>query len=147
MHYFERFPLIRGIFRTRTYRQGILVEKYEDHNLIVNEPRIRLAHLLAGEEDCVTIGAVAFGTNGDYPDRTDTLITNQFVKTLSGHSFPDVGHIQFDWELRAPENNGMAILEFGLVTADGQLFARKTRTNPIYKESDISIEGQWTIIF
>jgi hypothetical protein len=139
--------MIQGIFKTRTYRRGVLVEEYEDHNLIVDEPRIRLAHLLAGREAHIAIGSIAFGTNGNFPDRTDTIITNQFVKTLSGHSFPDTGHVQFDWELRAAENNGMAILEFGLLIADGHLFARKTRINPIHKESDISIEGHWTIVF
>jgi hypothetical protein len=45
------------------------------------------------------------------------------------------------------EANGMAIREFGLLTANGTLFARRIRANPIYKESDISIEGEWIIIF
>jgi hypothetical protein len=38
-------------------------------------------------------------------------------------------------------------MEFGLLCADGTLFARRTRTKPINKESDISLSGSWTIIY
>jgi hypothetical protein len=40
----------------------------------------------------------------------------------------------------------MAIREFGLMTEDGTLFARRVRANPICKESNISIEGEWSFI-
>jgi len=41
----------------------------------------------------------------------------------------------------------MAINEFGLLTSDGTLFARKNRNTPINKDSDIALEGQWIIYF
>jgi hypothetical protein len=57
--------------------------------------------------------------------------------------------------LGTTEANGMAILEFGLMSDDGTLFSRRIREDengtpvnkPINKESDISIIGQWIIIF
>lgn len=139
--------LLRGNFKTRVFRSGTLVEVYEDNNLIVNKAKFQMAHLLVGEFTGRNIAGIAFGTNGAIPEETDTVIANQFVKPLSGFSYPENGIARFIWELLTSENNGMAIREFGLLTADGELFARKTRTNPLNKESDISIEGQWDIIF
>jgi hypothetical protein len=45
------------------------------------------------------------------------------------------------------EANGKAIMEFGLICTDGTLFARKNRAKAIEKDSDISLEGKWRIIF
>jgi hypothetical protein len=144
--FLEKVPM-RGVFKTFVYRRGVLVEEYCDDNLIVNGARLQMAHLVAGDAAQRHINRIAFGTNGTEPDPADTLITNQYAKSISGVVYPENGRAQFDWELLVTENNGMAILEFGLLTQDGTLFARKTRTSPIYKESDISIEGHWTIIF
>jgi hypothetical protein len=131
----------------RVYRSGILTEKYEEHNLIVDMARFQMAHLVAGDTDGQYVALIAFGTNGTEPVAADTVITNPFIKPLTDYSFPESGIVRFDWDLSVEENNGMAIREFGLLTIGGTLFARKARTNPIYKESDISIEGQWTIKF
>jgi hypothetical protein len=138
---------MHGILSMRVYRSGILIEEYEEHNLIVNMARFQMARLIAGDTEGRHITHIAFGTSGTEPAAADTVITGQFAKPLSGFSFPENGKVQFDWELPVTENNGMAIREFGLLTADGALFARRARTNPINKESDISIEGHWIIIF
>jgi len=139
--------LLRGVFEMRVYKAGKLMEEITDNNLIVNIAREQMAHLVAGETSERHITSIAFGTNNVDPEPGDTVITGQFVKPLLGYSFPANGRVRFDWILGVTENNGMAIREFGLLTADERLFARKTRTNPINKESDISIEGNWTIIF
>jgi hypothetical protein len=131
----------------RVYRSGVLIEEYEEHNLIVDTARFQMARLTAGDTDGRHITHIAFGTSGTAPAAADTVITGQFARPLIGISFPESGKVQFDWELPVTENNGMAIREFGLLTADGTLFARRARTNPINKESDISIEGHWIIIF
>lgn len=143
---FEEVP-VNGIFRLKVYRSGVLIEEQEDSNLIVNGARIQMAHLVAGEVTGRHITKIAFGTSGKEPEPTDTAITNQFVKPISDFSYPESGRVTFDWELLVTENNGMAILEFGLLSHDGTLFARKSRVNPIHKASDISLEGQWTLIF
>jgi hypothetical protein len=142
----EKIPL-RGNFETRVFRSGRLVEVYEEHNLITSAARFQMTRLLAGDVSGRSIAAIAFGTNGTVPAETDTLIANQFVKSLDGFSYPENGIVRFSWGLLTSENNGMAICEFGLLTADGTLFARKTRTNPLNKEPDISLEGYWDIIF
>jgi hypothetical protein len=77
----------------------------------------------------------------------DTALTSPYVKNLAGAAYPQEGQVSFSWNLTTSEANGKAIMEFGLLTADGKLFCRRTRTTPINKESDISLEGTWTIIF
>ena len=144
--FYEKISL-RGVFEMRVYKSGKLIEEILDDNLIVNIAREQMARLVAGETSGRHIASIAFGTNNADPEPTNTVITGQWSKAVLGHSFPAVGKVRFDWQLGISENNGMAIREFGLLTANGMLFARKTRTNPINKESDISIEGSWTIIF
>jgi hypothetical protein len=142
----EQVPL-RGVFTMRTYKSGKLIEEVSEDNLIVNIAKEQMAHLVAGNTTNRNITKIAFGTNNADPTPSDSVITGQWSKALLGYSFPESGMVRFDWQLGLTENNGMAIREFGLLTADGQLFARKTRTNPINKESDISVEGSWTIKF
>ncbi|MDR3019901.1 MAG: hypothetical protein LBU66_03240 [Treponema sp.] len=129
----------------KTYQSGVLVDEYEDDNLVVSAARSQMARLVAGEAGR-QIAKIAFGTNGKAPNPADSFIINQFVKNISSYNFQDE-RVLFDWELKVTENNGMDILEFGLLTADDILFARKTRANPLRKTADISLEGQWTLIF
>jgi len=138
---------MHGKFHLLVYRKGILIEEWSDPNLIVIGARQQLANVLASESSNIFINRIAFGTNGDVPEYSDTLITNQFVKSFSGYTFPSPGEVQFNWLLKETENNGMAISEFGLLTSDGSLFARKTRSFPINKDLDISLEGHWIISF
>jgi len=142
----EKFTF-RGIFKMVVKKGGKVIEEYEDHNLIVNGARNQAARLFAGNTADRSIARIAFGTSGITPAVSDTAITNAYTKAVSGFEFPDMGQVQTNWELGVNENNGMAIMEFGLLSADGTLLCRKVRQNPIYKESDISIEGHWTWIF
>lgn len=142
----ESFPLT-GIFELTVKKDGKVIERYRDDNLIVNGARNQAAQLFAGNTERRSIAKIAFGTNGTAPVVGDTAITNAFVKDVVGFEFPDMGQVQTNWILNTDENNGMAIMEFGLLSADGTLLCRKVRDNPIHKEADISIEGSWTWIF
>ena len=137
---------IKGSLTVRVYKEGVLVEETTEHNLVVNGGRDQIARLIAGKVTGRSIDRIAFGTNGTAPEVADSVITNQYARDVDGFGYPQTGQVQIDWNLPVAENNGMAILEFGLLTVDGTLFARRTRQNPIYKESDISIEGHWTIV-
>jgi hypothetical protein len=142
---------LRGIFTMTAYKgyggNRKIIETVEDHNLIVNLARVSMAHLIAGDVAKRSMLSIAFGTNGNTPTVDDTAITDPFVKGLGVVTYPQVGQVRFAWNLTTSEANEMAIMEFGLLTADGNLFCRRTRTTPINKESDISLEGTWTIIF
>jgi hypothetical protein len=140
---------LKGILKYTVFRNGVAVEDVEETNLIVTAGRTQLAHLLAGDVAERRIARIAFGTSGVPPALSDTEIANRYLKNISGFSFPEPGQITFNWGLGTAEANGKAILEFGLLCADNTLFSRRIRESgrPINKESDISLEGEWTIIF
>ena len=140
---------LKGILKYKVFKNGVLQEEVEDNNLIVNGARQQMARLIAGEFTGRNITKIAFGVNGNIPSVKDTEITSPFEKNVDGYLFPDTGAVQFDWRLSVNEANGKSIYEFGLITADGTLFCRRIRENgkPINKDNDISIVGQWVIIF
>jgi hypothetical protein len=144
--FIERSAL-RGILRYTVFKKGVAVEKFEDDNLIVNGARFQMARLVAGNVTGRNIDRIAVGTSGDVPAITDTEIAAPFIKAVDGFDYPENGQVQIRWKLLTSEANGKEIREFGLLTADGMLFARRIRDKPIFKESDISIEGEWIIIF
>jgi hypothetical protein len=138
---------VRGDFHIRVYWRGKLIEEYEEHNLIVNSARLAMTKLVAGAGTGKNINRIAFGTNGNIPVAGDTAITSPYTKNISSISYPANNKVEFAWSLGTDEANGKAISEFGLLCADGSLFARKSRTKPLNKDSDIAIDGQWIIIF
>ena len=144
---FVEQPALRGRLCYTVFKNGVPVEQFEDNNLIVTGARLQMAHLIAGDVSGRSINRIAVGTNSDVPTALDTEITDPFFKEVDGFEYPADGHVQINWKLLVSEANSKKIREFGLFTADGTLFARRFRENPIYKESDISIEGQWIIIF
>jgi hypothetical protein len=143
----DQYPAeLRGEFWMKVYRKGRLIEEYEDRNIIVDGARSAIARLISGDGAGKNINRIAFGTSNAAPSPDNTAITGAFAKNFIGYSYPMTGQVLFSWDLLTTEANGKGILEFGLLCADGTLFARKTRTKPLEKDSDISIEGQWLII-
>jgi hypothetical protein len=142
---------LRGVLKVNVYKgegeSRKLIETFEDDNLIVNLARTSMAHLIAGDVENRSMKTIAFGTNGNAPTIGDTEITNSYTKNVGSITYPAVGQVRFAWNLTTAEANGKAIMEFGLLTADGKLFCRRIRATPINKENDISLEGTWTIIF
>jgi hypothetical protein len=145
---------VKGILRYTVFKKGIPIEEVEDENLIVNGARLQMAHLVAGDFIGRNIKKIAFGTNGNLPVLTDTQITNAFIKDIDRYLFPADGKVQFNWTLNEDEANGLAIIEFGLLTAGLVLFSRRIREDkhsrplpPINKEDDTGLEGQWILEF
>jgi hypothetical protein len=138
---------LRGSVYVGIYKKGHLVDEWQDANLVVNGAREQLACLIASATENKYINRVAFGTNGSESDVSNTFITDQFVIPISSYSFPSNGQVRFNWLLKEKDNNGMAILEMGLLMADNKLFARKVWQNPFNKDSTISLEGHWIISF
>lgn len=140
---------VRGEF-TLIVRDAIgrIIEEYTDKNLIVNLAKTSLAALLGGNGANKNVSKIAFGTNGVAPDVADTVITGAVVKAIAGGSitYPEFNSVLFAYTLGLAEGNGLAIAEFGLLSNDNTLFARKTRS-VINKTSDISFSGTWKIIF
>ena len=144
---FTEKAAISGTFRLKIRKQGKIVETFEEKNLIVNGARSAMEHLIAGNVDGKSVTHIAFGTSGNVPTPDDTEIANPFTKPVTAISFPETGGVEFSWDLLSTEANGKAIMEFGLLCADGTLYARKHRVSAINKDSDIAVEGQWIINF
>lgn len=135
-----------GRLSVQVYNQGRLIDAWGSKNLIVGTARAVLAELIAGAGS--PIAHIEFG-EGDTPASIeDTVLTNGYRRPLGAHHFPSPGHVSFEFGLATDEANGMIIREYGLITTTGLLFSRKSRGGGgIEKTPDISLAGQWTIMF
>lgn len=137
----------RGHFHLEIYKKGVLIEVFDEENLIVDNSKQIHAMLLGGNVANNSVTKISFGTNGTAPVGGNTAITNPYTKNLDSVSYPATNQVCFNFSLGATEDNGVAILEFGLITGAGTLYARKTRATALNKDTDISFNGSWTINF
>lgn len=114
-------------------------------NLVVTLGKKSLAHLLGGATNGVT--KIQAGTNATATALTDTTITGGSLPVnIVSSVYPLDGSIMFNFTFGTGDANGITIVEFGLLTADGVLFSRITRAG-IVKTSAISVVGTWQIDF
>lgn len=137
----------RGIFALDIFRQGCLIDHFEDDNLIVTVGRESVARLIGGDVSGRSIVNIGFGTNGAAANPADAALTGAFVKAIDSHSYPVSTSVQFNFSLGTTEAVGLSIYEFGLLTSSGFLHARKVRGGPLLKDIDISLTGTWTLIY
>lgn len=149
MHPFDIIEPPSGRFVLAVRHKGLLVPALcmDEKNLIVNGSKAIHAALLGGTVANNSVTKIAFGTNGTAPAGGDTALSGAFVKAVDGVTYPTSSSVQFAFSLASAENNGMAILEFGLLTQGGALYARKVRSVALNKDSDLSFSGTWTITF
>ncbi|SAK98601.1 hypothetical protein AWB80_07557 [Caballeronia pedi] len=142
---FERAP--HGLFVLRIFRDDKLIETFEEKNLIVTNSQQIHAKLLGGAITGMSVTQIGFGTSLTAPAAGNTSLTSAYMKTLDSVSYPAANQVSFNFSLGSAEDNGVNIGEFGLFTASGLLYARKTRTSAIPKASDLSFTGSWIINF
>jgi Flp pilus assembly protein TadG len=130
----------------RAYRNGVLIDTLDDANLVVTASKQIQCNAL-GNTSGWTITQMGFGTNGTNPALTDTALTGQYAKAFDSVTFPATNQVQFNFSLGVNEANGLSIQEFGLLTTNGKLFARKVRLAALVKQSDITLSGSWIITF
>lgn len=136
-----------GEFRLDVLRRGVLLERTAEPNLVVDNFKLIHARLLGGSVTGRSVATFGVGTSGTTPAGANTALTSAFTKALDSVSYPATNQVAFNFSLLATEANGKAILEFGLFTGDGTLYARKVRASALNKESDISFTGSWVITF
>lgn len=144
----DGFSGLRGEFSiTLKDKDGNTVFTYTDHNMIVTGAKRALCQLLSNPgADGKTITQIGFGRSNITPTPNDTSLTGAYTKQIDSYMYPDNSRVAFKWSLDYDECNGMNIVEFGLITADNTLFARKVR-GAIAKDSDLRLEGEWIIRF
>jgi len=136
-----------GLIELDIFRHGRLIERFSDKNLIVDNSKQMHARLLGGDATNRTITQFGIGTNGTAPAAGNTALTGAYLKAVDSITYPASNQVRFAFSLGAGEANGIAILEFGLLTANNTLYARKVRAQALAKESDLTLSGTWTISF
>lgn len=126
-------------------REGRVIQRIDQDNLIVNVGKQAMARLLGAADSNKRVTQIAFGTSGVPVSGGQTAITSSYVKALDGVTYSGTSAI-FQYALEYNENNGMTIQEFGLLCDDNTLFSRITR-NSLQKTADIRLTGTWTITF
>ena len=128
--------------------EGKMIAVHDWDNLITNIGYLAAAQALAGVSGAA-INSVAMGTNSVAPALTDTAITNPFSVPVTGAVYhpnltDDPKWVQFNFTVGFFQAVGMNIYEWGLITADGRLFSRLTRSL-ISKTNEMQLVGKWTI--
>lgn len=136
-----------GHFLLKVFHGLELVETMDEANLIVDGSKQAHAHLIGGDVTNRSVTKIGFGTSGTAAAAGNTTLTGSFVKNIDSVEYPSTTQVRFNFSLASGENNGMAILEFGLLTAGSVLYARKVRSTALNKASDLSFSGSWTITF
>lgn len=143
----DEFSGPTGSVFLKIFRGGNFVQSWCDHNLIVTGSKLVHAQLLGGAVTGNSVASIGFGTSGTAPVVGNTTLTGAYTKALDGVSYPASNQVTFAFSLGSGEANPLAILEFGLLTASGALYARTTRAAALNKAADISLSGTWTITF
>ena len=143
---------LHGEFCINIFRDGEIVERIEECNLIVNSGRVRLAELAAGKSSAY-ITQIGVGSGSNIENEDDTQLEEQQLFPLKTITV-EGRDAKFEFELGINDANGLSIREFALFCSDNVMFSHKVRINPdtgkartIEKESDIQITGYWIIHF
>lgn len=136
-----------GLFVLDVFRKGEHIERFEDKNLIVDNSKQIHAKLLGGSVAQQSVTQFGVGTSGTAPAGGNTSLTGQYLKAIDQVTYPLTNQVQFAFSLGTAEANGMAIMEFGLFTAAGALYARKVRSAALNKDTDLTLAGTWLISF
>lgn len=151
---------IQGIFELIvTDIRGNIINTGRDSNIIMNQAKTDLAHLVANDAaSSHVITEFAFGSGGHDPnsiadalsvDPADTALTSEISgirQTISSSSFPAFNSVTLTAQLGSSAGNGQIISEYGLITGAGTLFAKKTR-GALTKTSDLILTINWTLVF
>lgn len=144
----ERSVSPEGRIYVEVRRRGELVDVMHEKNLIVSGASAVFASLLGGTSQSVNaVTQIGFGTNGTAPASGNSSLTGAYTKAIDSVTYPVAGTVQFNFSLGTGEDNGMAILEFGLFTAAGTLVSRRVRSSALNKGTDVSLTGNWQIVF
>ena len=149
---FEDSARLHGELHLEIRRGREIIGRYDDHNLIVDAGRHRMAQMAAGESTSA-IAFIGVGESGEEEAAGDTGLLNQQLFPLAAKA-SDGTDARFDFLIGPGQGNGMSIREFGLFCADGTMFSRRVRRRKsdgepsvIEKEDDISVQGYWVIHF
>ena len=129
-------------------RDGETVETHDWNNLITKTGYHAVGQCLAGIAGA-RINRIAVGTNDTAPTFDDTAITNAVTSAITNAEYSVMGvetneWVKFHFNVGYFQAVGMNITEWGLITQDGRLFSRVTRS-AIQKTNEIMLTGYWIV--
>lgn len=140
----DGYPGVRGRLCFAVRKNGKIIEKFDDHNLVVDAGRVWMARLAEGKATPAIV-KIGIGENNAPENRLDTEIKDCVFIPITPSRSGMTAH--FDFLIGRDDANGINIHDFGLYTADNTLFSRRVRQEDLQKADDIEIEGFWEIYF
>lgn len=148
---------ITGIFELDILdKNGNIIERYIDHNTVVDVGREVICDLLGGAITGKKIDRIHFGSNGNDATIADTFATLDQTdgslttpSTTVTASYPTTTSVKYTWTMSSAQNNGASLREYALIVDDATLqilFSRKVR-DVIEKDNTMTLDGNWTLIF
>lgn len=141
-------PLTGEIY-AKIYKRGKVIEEIDDHNLVVDIGRKRLAELAAGKVSSYTnsyISHIGLGSGNLTESVNDTELTDQQLFPLTSVEV-NGRDVQCNFFIANDEAVGLSIHELGLFCTDGTMFSHRVREGVIEKFDDIEIRGYWILHF
>lgn len=137
--------IARGEVDIMIYKDGKEIGRIYENNLVVTLGKTNIAKLLGGDPGGKPITKIGVGESNVGPYVTDNALTNAFIKDVTSVSYPDAQSVLYNIDITDLDANGLTIREFGLLTADSVLCARKVRDTDIIKTNSIRLVGTWKI--
>ena len=145
MKFEDSIKPITGEIHFKVYRNKRVIDQFDDHNLVVDAGRIKLANLAAGKTTSA-ISQIGVGSGSTSENIADTQLENQQLFPLTSIEV-NGRDVQCNFHLNNNDAVGLAIREFGLFCSDGTMFSHRVRKGVIEKENDIEIRGYWILHF
>lgn len=144
----DKYQPLSGRLHYLVFKHGKLMERVDGPNLIVNNSKKILSHLIKGDDTATwAISKIGFGTGQIAPYAGQAALVSPTYLAFDAITLPDDRSVSFNFTLGAGDANGKAIFEFGLLSANNTLFSRKTRAKALIKTSEIVVTGSWIITF
>ena len=141
--------LITGEIHLEVYRDNRLIDTIDDHNLVVDAGRKRLAELAAGKVGSYAesyITHIGLGSGNTVESVNDTALVDQQLFPVSSVEV-NGRDVQCNFFIANNEAVGLSIHELGLFCADGTMFSHRVRQGIIEKYEDIELKGYWILHF
>ncbi len=156
MRFEDSTKKVTGEIHLEVYKKNKFVKEINDHNLVVDAGRRRLAELAAGKVGNYTesyITHIGLGSGSKIESVSDTELENQQLFPLTNVEL-NGRDVKCNFFIADNEANGLSIRELGLFCADGTMFSHRVRLNEetgevgvIEKFSDIELKGFWVLHF
>ena len=140
---------VTGEIHLEVRRDNKTIAEFNDHNLVVDAGRKRLAALAAGKVGNYVesyISHIGLGSGSNEETINDTSLENQQLFPLTSIEV-DGRDVKCNFFIADSEAIGLSIRELGLFCADGTMFSHRVRQGVIQKYEDIELKGFWILHF